>query len=68
MGWRIFTARDLLYELANILYPDEFRWDAVQNFEFVGLDVQVIAEAELEKWVWGRCLAWGKAPAVIQLL
>ena len=55
----VFTARDLLYEPANILYPDEFARRCTE-LESVGLDVQVIAEAELEKMGMGALLGVGQ--------
>ncbi|MEC7208787.1 MAG: leucyl aminopeptidase, partial [Pseudomonadota bacterium] len=55
----VFTARDLLYEPANILYPDEFA-RRCKELESVGLDVQVIAEAELEKMGMGALLGVGQ--------
>ncbi len=43
----VFTARDLLYEPANILYPQEFA-HRCKELEAVGLDVQIIPQKELE--------------------
>ncbi len=55
----VFTARDLLYEPANILYPEEFARRCTE-LEAVGLDVQVIPEAELEAMGMGALLGVGQ--------
>ena len=55
----VFTARDLLYEPANILYPVEFAKRCTE-LEAVGLDVQVIDQAQLEKNGYGG-VAWCRA-------
>ena len=55
----VFTARDLLYEPANILYPDEFARRCTE-LEAVGLDIHVLNEAELEKMGMGALLGVGQ--------
>ena len=55
----VFTARDLLYEPANILYPQEFSRRCAE-LEAVGLDVQIIAEKELESLGMGALLGVGQ--------
>ena len=55
----VFTARDLLYEPANILYPQEFA-RRCSELEAVGLDVQVIPEKELESLGMGALLGVGQ--------
>ena len=54
-----FTARDLLYEPANILYPEEFA-RRCSELESVGLDVQIISEKELETIGMGALLGVGQ--------
>ena len=51
----VFTARDLLYEPSNILYPQEFARRCAE-LEAVGLDVQIIPEKELESLGMGALL------------
>ena len=55
----VFTARDLLYEPANILYPQEFARRCAK-LEAVGLDVQIIYEKELESLGMGALLGVGQ--------
>ena len=55
----VFTARDLLYEPANILYPEEFA-KRCTALEAVGLDVQVIGQAQLEEMGMGALLGVGQ--------
>ena len=55
----VFTARDLLYEPANVLYPQEFARRCAE-LEAVGLDVQVIPEKELETLGMGALLGVGQ--------
>ncbi len=55
----VFTARDLLYEPANVLYPQEFARRCAE-LESVGLDVQIIPEKELESLGMGALLGVGQ--------
>ena len=55
----VFTARDLLYEPANVLYPKEFARRCAE-LESVGLDVQIIPEKELETLGMGALLGVGQ--------
>ena len=55
----VFTARDLLYEPANVLYPQEFARRCAE-LEAVGLDVQIITEKELETLGMGALLGVGQ--------
>ena len=55
----VFTARDLLYEPANVLYPKEFARRCAE-LEAVGLDVQIITEKELETLGMGALLGVGQ--------
>ena len=55
----VFTARDLVFEPANILYPVEFvkRCQALEN---TGLEIEVLDEAALEKIGMGALLGVGQ--------
>ncbi len=55
----VFTARDLVFEPANVLYPEAFakRCQALEN---IGLEVEVLAEAALEKLGMGALLGVGQ--------
>ena len=55
----VFTARDLVFEPANILYPVEFakRCQALEN---TGLEIEVLDEAALEKLGMGALLGVGQ--------
>ena len=55
----VFTARNLLYEPANILYPQEFARRCLE-FEAVGLEVQIIYEKKLEALGMGALLGVGQ--------
>ena len=55
----VFTARDLLYEPANVLYPQEFARRCA-DLETVGLDVQIISEKELQTLGMGALLGVGQ--------
>ena len=55
----VFTARDLLYEPANVLYPVEFAKRCAE-LETVGLDVQIIDQAQLEEMGMGALLGVGQ--------
>jgi leucyl aminopeptidase len=48
--------RDLVSEPANVLYPVEFA-RRVQELESLGLQVEVLGEAEMASWAWARCWA-----------
>ncbi|MGB1908791.1 MAG: leucyl aminopeptidase [Candidatus Puniceispirillaceae bacterium] len=55
----VFTARDLVFEPANILYPVEFakRCQALEN---TGLEIEVLNQAALEKIGMGALLGVGQ--------
>jgi leucyl aminopeptidase len=55
----VHFARDLVSEPANVLYPAEFA-KRVKAFESLGLKVEVLGEAELEKLGMGALLGVGK--------
>ncbi|MGB2020560.1 MAG: leucyl aminopeptidase [Candidatus Puniceispirillaceae bacterium] len=55
----VFTARDLLFEPANILYPVEFA-RRCQTLENSGLEIEVLDEAALEKLGMGALLGVGQ--------
>jgi len=55
----VFTARDLLFEPANVLYPQEFA-RRCSELEAVGLDVEIIPEKELETLGMGALLGVGQ--------
>ena len=55
----VFTARDLVFEPANILYPVEFakRCQALEN---TGLEIEVLDQAALEKIGMGALIGVGQ--------
>jgi leucyl aminopeptidase len=55
----IYLARDLVSEPANVLYPVEFA-RRVKELSRVGLSVEVLGEAELEKLGMGALLGVGQ--------
>lgn len=55
----VFTARDLLYEPANMLYPVKFA-ERCKSLESVGLDIDVLDEAALTKLGMGALLGVGQ--------
>jgi leucyl aminopeptidase len=55
----VFFSRDLVSEPANILYPAEFA-KRVKALESLGLEVEILGEAEMEKLGMGSLLGVGQ--------
>jgi leucyl aminopeptidase len=58
----ISFARDLVSEPPNVLYPAEFA-RRVKGLETLGLDVEILGEAEMEKLGMGSLLGVGRGSA-----
>ena len=54
----VFMTRDLISEPANILYPASFA-DRIKGLESLGVEVEVLGEAEMEKLGMGSLLSVG---------
>ncbi|WP_286831243.1 MULTISPECIES: leucyl aminopeptidase [Kordiimonas] len=55
----VFLTRDLVSEPANILYPESFA-DRIRELSAVGVDVEVLGEAEMAKLGMGALLGVGQ--------
>jgi leucyl aminopeptidase len=58
----VFLTRDLVSEPANILYPESFA-DRIRELSSLGVDVEVLGEAEMEKLGMGSLLCVGQGSA-----
>ncbi|HEY2070058.1 MAG TPA: leucyl aminopeptidase [Rhizomicrobium sp.] len=56
----VFTARDLINEPPNILYPAEFARRAKANLTKLGVKVDILGEAEMKKLGMGALLGVGQ--------
>ena len=54
----VFMTRDLISEPANVLYPASFA-ERIQGLEALGVEVEVLGEAEMEKLGMGSLLSVG---------
>jgi len=55
----VFMTRDLISEPANVLYPASFA-DRIRGLKELGVDVEVLGEAEMEKLGMGSLLSVGQ--------
>jgi len=55
----VFMTRDLISEPANILYPESFA-ERIKGLTDLGVDVEVLGEAEMEKLGMGSLLSVGQ--------
>jgi leucyl aminopeptidase len=55
----VFLTRDLVSEPANVLYPESFA-DRIRELSAVGVDVEILGEAEMTKLGMGALLAVGQ--------
>lgn len=56
----VFFARDLVSEVPNILYPDQYAAQIVEKLEPLGVDVDVLGEREMRELGMGALLGVGQ--------